>query len=416
MSTPSKKKNQMKIHTNNPDKVREILMNLKRQDLLGESPIPYKLLENKKFFIYYDLENEDYFDLPEFVWSEHLTKRNVFLVDTQTEEERKRLCGLFGLKPTKKSFITYDLREHPLKNYEYEYSERIQPRYPIYVITKGRWEKTFTIDTLEEMGVDFYICVEPKEHEKYLQNEKIDRNKILVLPENFSERNQGAVPVRNFCWEHSVKNGFTKHWQLDDNIKWFYRWDRNTKKKVKDGVFFRMMEDFSDKFENLGLTSCQYVHFIPTTKCDRKQFILNTRAYSCILINSELLDQRLDERWRGRSNDDTDLSLRVLSTGDLCTVNFNNLLSGKQTSGSMKGGMEKIYEGHTHEGYQKKFDELKKNWGDIVTFTNKKHKDGRPHHHIEYTKLFTQKLKLKDGLIREPKINNYNMTLKNKTP
>ncbi len=78
----------------------------------------------------------------------------------------------------------------------------------------------------------------------------------------------------------------------------------------------------------------------------------------------------------------------------------------------MKGGMEKIYEGHSHDGYKKKFDELKNNWGDIVSLTNKRHKDGRPHHIIQYTKHFTQKLKLKEGVVREPKVNNYNMILK----
>ena len=62
-------------------------------------------------------------------------------------------------------------------------------------------------------------------------------------------------------------------------------------------------------------------------------------------------------------------------------------------------------------GLQKKFDELKKNWGDIVTFTNKRHKDGRPHHHIDYTKLFKQELVLKKGIERTPKVNNYNMKL-----
>jgi len=62
-------------------------------------------------------------------------------------------------------------------------------------------------------------------------------------------------------------------------------------------------------------------------------------------------------------------------------------------------------------GLQKKFDELKENWGDIVTFTNKRHKDGRPHHHIAYTKLFKQELVLKEGVEKEPKVNNYNMKL-----
>jgi hypothetical protein len=108
-----------------------------------------------------------------------------------------------------------------------------------------------------------------------------------------------------------------------------------------------------------------------------------------------LLDQRLDERWRGTYNEDTDLSLRVLSTGDLCTVNFNSLLSGKQTTGTMRGGnTDTIYEGGTNSGYQKKFE---------------MHVDGRPHHYIPYTKLFKQDLVLKPGVEKTPNINEYNM-------
>jgi hypothetical protein len=125
----------------------------------------------------------------------------------------------------------------------------------------------------------------------------------------------------------------------------------------------------------------------------------------------------LEERWRGRYNEDTDLALRVLSTGDLCTVNFNNLLSGKKTTGTVKGGnTNTIYEfGDDKEenakftGLQKKFDELKENWGDIVQYTTAKHADGRPHHIIQYTKLFQQELVMKEGVQLEPKVNEYNM-------
>jgi hypothetical protein len=76
------------------------------------------------------------------------------------------------------------------------------------------------------------------------------------------------------------------------------------------------------------------------------------------------------------------------------------------------GNTSTIYEGGTVSGYQKKFDELKNNWPDIVKFTTGRHKDGRPHHHISYTKLFKQKLVLKDGIQLEPKVNDYNMRLK----
>jgi len=408
----------MKIHTHNLDGLLEVLSNIRVPNLSGQSTMdfgndPESILLNYKVLTNYfkpvSLENEHYFNLPEFKWGEELFDRKVVQVKFRNKTEEEIFFKELGVKPTSKKYIYYQLNENPYKDYEYQYTESIQPKYPIYVISKGRWNNTLTIDTLEEMGVDFYICIEPKEFELYKKNASVDINKVLVLPENFSEQHNGAVPVRNWVWEHSVKNGHTKHWQLDDNIKWFYRWNMNLRKKIKDGVFFKIMEDFSDRYENLGLVGCQYASFVPAILPERTQFVKNTRIYSCILINSELLDQRLQERWRGRYNDDTDLSLRVLSLGDVCTVNFNSLLSGKQTSGGMKGGMANMYQNHTHLGYQNKFDSLKEQWGDIVTLTNKRHKDKRPHHHIEYTKLFTQELRLKQQIPTEPKVNEYNM-------
>ena len=93
------------------------------------------------------------------------------------------------------------------------------------------------------------------------------------------------------------------------------------------------------------------------------------------------------------------------------------LLSGKKTTGTVKGGnTNTIYEfGDNKEenakftGLQKKFDELKENWGDIVQYTTAKHADGRPHHVIQYTKLFQQELVMKEGVQLEPKVNEYNM-------
>jgi hypothetical protein len=408
----------MKIHTSNRKKVEEILNNTIINGPFWDYTLKYKLDET--YNNYNDLVDDDYFNMPEFKWSDYLKDdRCVIDVDLNNEHEKEIFFKAFDHKPTVLSYIHYEVDEHPLKDYEYEFTEKILPKYPIYVITKGRWEKTLTIDTLEEMGIDFNICVEPDEYDNYISNPKVDKNKVIKLPENFSERKQGGIPVRNFVWQHSIDNGHKKHWIIDDNIDGFYRWNENVQKKVKDGVVFRIMEDYSDMWENLGLTSCQYVSFVPAVDRGRGAVIRNTRTYSCILINTELLDKRLEERWRGTYNEDTDLTLRVLDTGDLCTANFNAILSGKQTTGTMKGGnTTTIYEfGEDKEenakftGLQKKFDELKENWGDIVKFTNKRHRDGRPHHHISYTRIFTQPLILKEGIKREPKVNNYNMKL-----
>ena len=411
----------MKVHTNNRAKVIEILNSIKVGDnKFIDTYLTWK--EVKNYAKPEPLDDSEWIGMPEFEWSKWMDERAVFDIKLNNEKEREVFFKAFDRKPTILNYIHYEMDEHPLKDTEYEFSEPISPKYPIYVITKGRWEKTLTIDTLESMNVDFRICVEPSEYDNYSANPNIDSNKLIKLPENFSERKQGGIPVRNFVWQHSIDRGFDKHWIIDDNIKGFFRWNQNVQKEVKDGVFFRIMEDFSDRYENVGLTSCQYASFVPSIDRGRSAYIRNTRTYSCILINTKLLDVRLEERWRGRYNEDTDLTLRVLSTGDLCTINFNSLLSGKQTTGSMKGGnTDTIYElgkDNTNDkwsGLQKKFDELKENWGDIVTFTNNRHKDGRPHHHIAYTKLFTQPLKLKEGIDIKPGVNNYNMTLVNKT-
>ena len=407
----------MKIHTSSKESVEDILNNNVIKGPFWDYTLKYEL--DNTYLNFNDLIDDDYFNMPEFKWSDWLHEKYVFDVKINNQQERDSFFNAFDHKPTILNYIHYELDDHPLKEYEYEFTKKISPKYPIYVITKGRWEKTLTIDTLEEMGIDFNICVEPSEYDNYISNPKIDKNKVIKLPENFSERKKGGIPVRNFVWQHSVDNGYKKHWIIDDNIDRFYRWNENVQKRVKDGVVFRVMEDYSDMFKNLGLVSCQYASFVPGIDTGRGAVIRNTRTYSCILINTELLDKRLEERWRGTYNEDTDLTLRVLSTGDLCTANFNSILSGKQTTGTMKGGnTTTIYEfGEDKEenskftGLQKKFDELKENWGSIVKFTNNRHKDGRPHHHISYTRHFKQPLILKDGIKREPKVNNYNMNL-----
>lgn len=398
----------IKVHTSDKEKVIDVIKNTYISGPFWDYNLTYEI--DYKNHNLYDLENEHYFNLPEFEWTPYLLERVIVNVRVDTPEERTALFNALDLKETRLNYVHYELKEHPKKKYQYKYTHKIYPKYPVYVITKGRWERTLTINTLEDMGIDFHICVEPDEYDKYISNPNVDKNKVIKLPENFSKRGQGGIPVRNFVWQHSVDNGHKKHWIIDDNIDGFFRWNHNLKRRIRDGVFFRVMEDFSDRYENLGLVGCQYASFVPATEPGRGQFIKNTRVYSCILINSELLDKRLDERWRGTYNEDTDLSLRVLSTGDLCTVNFNSLLSGKQTTGTMKGGnLDTIYDNGQFSGYMKKFEELKKNWGDIVTLTHNWHVDGRPHHYIAYTKLFKQDLILKEGVPRTPKVNDYNM-------
>ena len=177
------------------------------------------------------------------------------------------------------------------------------------------------------MRVPYSIVIEPQEYEEYAK--VIKPEKILVLP--FSDLGQGSIPARNWIWEHSISIGAKKHWILDDNIEAFNRLNRNIKPEVETGAIFCAAEDFVDRYENVALAGFNYYSFCKST--DKvPPFYLNTRIYSCILI-----DNSINYRWRGRYNEDTDLSLRVLKDG-YCTVLFNAFLAGKVTTMRMKGG------------------------------------------------------------------------------
>jgi len=53
-------------------------------------------------------------------------------------------------------------------------------KYPIYIVSKGRWDKRLTADSLEEMKAEYWMIVEEQELEQYAQH--IDRKRLLVLP------------------------------------------------------------------------------------------------------------------------------------------------------------------------------------------------------------------------------------------
>ena len=99
----------------------------------------------------------------------------------------------------------------------------MNPDYPVYIISKGRWTSRTTSRSLDRLKVPHRIVIEPQEYDNYAPY--FDKSQILVLP--FSNLGQGSIPARNWVWEHSISEGHTKHWILDDNIEEFYRCDNN---------------------------------------------------------------------------------------------------------------------------------------------------------------------------------------------
>jgi hypothetical protein len=277
----------------------------------------------------------------------------------------------------------------------------MNPKYPIYIISKGRWESRLTIKSLEKMNVPYHIVVEPQEYEEYAK--VIDPDKIYTLP--FSNLGQGSIPARNWVWEHSEKQGDERHWILDDNIRDFFRLHKNQKIRVRTGACFRAIEDFVDRYENIYKAGMNYAMFAPKRQ-KRPPFYLNHRVYSCILLQNNI-----PFRWRGRYNEDTDLSIRILKAGH-CTVLFNAFLAGKQATMTMKGGnTEELYEQtKKKDGRWEMAESLRQQHPDIVKI---KWKWGRWQHSVDYSKLRHNKPILKEGVEIPKEFNNYGLELIN---
>lgn len=271
----------------------------------------------------------------------------------------------------------------------------MNPQYPVYIVSKGRWESRYTVRTLEYMRVPYHIVVEPQEYLQYAA--VVNSKKILVLP--FSNLGQGSIPARNWIWEHAKKSGTKRYWILDDNIKYFYRFNRNFRTPVTSGTIFRCAEDFVNRYKNIGQAGFQYDYFI-SQKSTHQPFTLNTRIYSCILI-----DTSLNLRWRGKYNEDTDLSIRILKAG-YCTILFNTFLCGKVPTLNMKGGNSSIYI-NTNE--RKEFAEsLQKQHPNIVRIVRK---FNRWHHQVDYSSFKNNKLIFQSGIKVKNSIDNYGMQL-----
>lgn len=254
----------------------------------------------------------------------------------------------------------------------------VNPKYPVYVISKGRWESLLTVRALDRMGVPHTLVVEPKEFRMYEAAAKSYKFCTLhKAEENFSELGCGSIPVRNYVWELALKASGKdgRHWLMDDNIPTFNRTHENLAARVETGAIFRAVEVFTDRYENVALAGLQNSQFV-ISKWVWPALVVNTRVYSCTLIKNAL-DLRMDAytadsvrvpactdpHWRGRYNEDTDLCIRALKKG-WCTILFNTFNADKVGTMTMKGGnTDELYAG---DGRKKMAESLAKQHPDVA--------------------------------------------------
>jgi len=222
--------------------------------------------------------------------------------------------------------------------------------------------------------------IEPQEYDAYSCS--YDPKTILVMDKG----NHGNGPglARNLCWDHAKENGHKRHWVMDDNINGFIRLHENKRIQVADGGIFRAAEDFVDRFENVPVSGFQYRFYVAENSL-RPPFVLNTRIYSCLLI-----ENNCPYRWRGRYNEDTILALDVLTDKDrpdpentpprFVTMQFNAFMQNKLTTQQVAGG--NTGEFYEKEGTTNKSMMLKKEYPEI---TDVVWRYNRVHHEVDYS-------------------------------
>lgn len=282
-------------------------------------------------------------------------------------------------------------------------------RFPIYIISKGRADSRLTSKALERMGVPYRIVVEEQELEVYAA--VIDPAKIIVLDPTYlrdfdtcddlgDSKPKGCGAARNFVWDHAVSEGHEWFWMMDDNIRKFLRFHKNTQIEVEGSSIFRAMEDFTLRYENVACAGPQYYMFCPR-KVKVPPVVLNSRIYSCFLIRSDI-----PFRFRARYNDDTDFNLRVMKAG-WCTLQFNAFLQEKMPTQTIPGGLTDDF--YKKEGTYQKSKMIVDLHPDVTRLV---WRYGRPHHYVDYSQFKRNKLRRKPGLKIPEGVDNYGMVLR----
>ena len=259
-------------------------------------------------------------------------------------------------------------------------------KYPIYIPSKGRAGISGTAAYFKRIGIPFTLIVEEAERDLYTAH--YGAEVVRVLPRSFQESYDpldgygeefplGSGPSRNYAWTLAEETGAKWHWVVDDNIPVLYRLRKDSAVPIKNGpAYMHDAERYITQFRNVGMGGPQNFAFVTLRHQDVKYAVPNTRIYSFNLIRTSL-----PYRWRGRYNEDTILSLDLL-TNRWATLLLYFLLMQKEETRKVAGGnTEHLY--RTGTGPKSRL--LARVYPKFVKVG---YRFGRIHHYIDYKKHF----------------------------
>lgn len=368
-----------------------------------------RLIREDAQFLLFDSEhavNDHYWGMPEFNYGNASPHRKV-TINFETPQDVIDFTKATGIRITENTDSGWFPPRRVSIPLEFFYTAPKQPtRYPVCIPSKGRYDHQTTGKLLDQSGVDYKFFVEETEYEAYC--ERLGADRVVCLP--FHDLGQGSIPARNFIWEWSKDREYARHWVLDDNITEWVRSHDNKRSRVFGGGVLNAIEDFADRYENIAMAGPHSKSFAQDTNKSMSAILLNSRVYSCILI-----DTSLPFRWRGKYNEDTDLSLRCLKAG-YCTVLFRSLLMkkldtvGARNSKALPGGnTDSVYNQGDHRiAFAESLKEQHPDCVEVVWKFN------RWHHQVDYSRFAGNKLKMKPGVTPTKSTNEYGMVLNRK--
>lgn len=198
------------------------------------------------------------------------------------------------------------------------------------------------------------VFCEPFEKEEYEKWINKEYGTLIVCPENFSKRDMGSTPVRNYILDWGKENNHNRVWMLDDNIKNYQRLYEGDKNIFIGDAIFSTIENYISNKSNIGLVSHNFGPFVKEGDC-RSVIVPNGKCYSSMLISTNE-----DFRFRYKHQEDNLISIEYINKG-LCNLCFNHILYNKETSGKDKGGnhegIYKIKDKNTDgEGYKERYE------------------------------------------------------------
>lgn len=249
-------------------------------------------------------------------------------------------------------------------------------KFPIYIISKGRYEKPLTAKLFENAKIDYLIAVEPQEYELYCK--ALNEKRVLKLP--FSNLGLGSYPARNFCWEHAKANGYKYHWLFDDNFLMFKKWINSKRvriENIKDALIYVEENAINTNVDITGFERPEFCCKVP-----KKAFKNNCHVYSSMLIKCDL-----KYRWRLKYNEDIDLCLQVLHNGGSTSSCVYYMAKKVDTGQKMKGGNQtELYQGNAPKKNLLKAKMIEKVWPQysktVIRFNR--------HHHLIDWKQFNK--------------------------